>query len=321
MSRRTALIAGVSGQDGAWLAKLLLEKGYRVFGSSRDAQMASFGNLKKLGIYDQIEYLSMALNDLRSVLQALVQAEPDEVYNLGGQSSVGLSFQQPVETLESIATGTLNLLEGIRFVDKSIRFYNAGSSECFGNISEASFADESTPLRPCSPYAVAKAAAYWEVKNYRESYGLFACSGILFNHESEFRPNRFVTKKIVSAAVRISRGSDETLTLGNINISRDWGYAPEYVDGMWRMLQPDEVEDFVLATGTSYSLREFVIGIFSELDLEWEEHVCIDDGNFRPSDLAFSRGNPDKAHTKLNWSAKTQFPQLMSTLVSAQKAT
>jgi GDPmannose 4,6-dehydratase len=169
MKKKRALICGISGQDGAWLAKLLLEKGYQVFGSSRDAQMSSFVNLKKLGIYDQVHCLSMAHNDFRSVLQALVQAEPDEVYNLGGQSSVGLSFQQPVETLESIAMGTLNLLEAIRFADKSIRFYNAGSSECFGNICEHSFADENTPFHPCSPYAVAKATAYWEVANYRDS--------------------------------------------------------------------------------------------------------------------------------------------------------
>ena len=318
MNKRTALICGISGQDGAWLAKLLLEKGYEVFGSSRDAQIASFGNLKKLGIYAQVKFLSMAHNDFRSVLQALVQTEPDEVYNLGGQSSVGLSFQQPVERLESIATGTLNLLEAIRFADKSIRFYNAGSSECFGNISEHSFADENTPFHPRSPYAVAKSAAYWEVANYRDSYGLHACSGILFNHESELRPSRFVTKKIVSTAVRISKGSDEVLDLGNINVSRDWGFAPEYVDGMWRMLQPDEPEDFVLATGVSHSLKEFVIGIFSELDMDWEEHVRIDDENFRPADLKFSRGNPEKASVKLNWNAKTQFPQLLSNLVKAQ---
>jgi GDPmannose 4,6-dehydratase len=318
MKKKRALICGISGQDGAWLAKLLLEKGYQVFGSSRDAQMSSFENLKKLGIYDQVQCLSMAHNDFRSVLQALVQAEPDEVYNLGGQSSVGLSFQQPVETLESIAMGTLNLLEAIRFADKSIRFYNAGSSECFGNIGEHIAADENTPFHPCSPYAVAKATAYWEVANYRDSYGLHACSGILFNHESELRPNRFVTQKIVSTAVRISRGSDEMLDLGNINISRDWGYAPEYVDGMWRMLQPDEPEDFVLATGASYSLKEFVAGVFSELNMDWKEHVRIDDNNFRPSDIKFSRGNPDKAYTKLNWSAKTQFPQLLRNLVIAQ---
>ena len=195
---KKALICGVSGQDGGYLAQLLLAKGYQVVGSSRDAQMASLNNLIRLEIRDQIEVESVALSDFRSVLQALIKVEPDEIYNLAGQSSVGLSFQQPVETLESISLGTLNLLEAIRFTGKPIKLYNACSSECFGDIAEA--ADENTPFRPRSPYAVAKAAAFWEVANYREAYILFACSGILFNHESPLRPARFVTKKIVTAA-------------------------------------------------------------------------------------------------------------------------
>jgi GDPmannose 4,6-dehydratase len=318
MSKKRALICGVSGQDGAWLAKLLLAKDYRVFGSSRDAQVSSFGNLKQLSLYDQIEYVSMAHNDFRSVLQALVKLEPDEVYNLAGQSSVGLSFQQPVETLESIATGTLNLLEAIRFIDKPIRFYNAGSSECFGNTGEHGAANEETPFRPRSPYAVAKAAAHWEVANYREAYGLYACSGILFNHESELRPARFVTKKIVGSAVRISKGSNEKLELGNIQVWRDWGYAPEYVEGMRLMLQRDEPEDFVLATGTSHSLEEFVSGIFAILGMDWKEHVRIEDSFFRPSDISYSRGNPEKAWEKLNWEANTQFPELLNKLIAAE---
>ena len=192
---KTALICGISGQDGAYLAQLLLCKGYTVCGTSRDAQMSSFRNLERLEIREQVKLMSMSLTDFRSVLQVLTKVQPDEVYNLAGQSSVGLSFDQPVETLESIATGTLNLLEAIRFIGAPVRFYNAGSGECFGETGEEG-ADENSPFRPRSPYAVAKAAAYWEVANYREAYGLFACSGILFNHESPLRPPRFVAQKL-----------------------------------------------------------------------------------------------------------------------------
>lgn len=219
---KKALICGVSGQDGAYLAKLLLDRGYEVCGTSRDAQMSSFGNLARLGIRDRVKLESMSLNDFRSVLQVLAKIEPDEVYNLAGQSSVGLSFEQPVETLESIATGTLNLLEAIRFTGGKIKLYNASSSECFGDTG-GSAADENTPFRPRSPYAVAKATAFWEVANYREAYNLFACSGILFNHESSLRPERFVTQKIVSVVCRIAAGSSEKLHLGNISVQRGLG--------------------------------------------------------------------------------------------------
>jgi len=231
---KRALICGVSGQDGAYLAKFLLEKGYEVWGTSRDAQTSPFSNLTFLGIRQQIKTISMATNDFRSVLQAITQSQPDEIYNLSGQSSVGLSFEQPSETLESIATGTLNLLEVIRFLGKPVRFYNAGSSECFGDIGEDS-ADENTPFHPRSPYAVAKSTAHWLIDNYRASYGLYACTGILFNHESPLRPLRFVTRKIIRTAVNIAKGSGKKLTLGNMAIQRDWGWSPEYVDAMWRM--------------------------------------------------------------------------------------
>ncbi|MEB3337226.1 MAG: GDP-mannose 4,6-dehydratase, partial [Leptolyngbyaceae bacterium] len=250
---KKALICGVSGQDGAYLADLLLKKGYVVCGTSRDAQMSSFQNLARLGIRDQVKLESVALNDFRSVLQVLAKIQPDEVYNLAGQSSVGLSFEQPVETLESLATGTLNLLEAIRFIGAPIKFYSAGSSECFGDTGNTA-ADENTPFRPRSPYAVAKAAAFWEVANYREAYNLFACSGILFNHESPLRPERFVTQKIVATACRIAQGSSEQLHLGNIAIERDWGWAPEYVEAMYLMLQQPEPDDYVIATGVSSKL-------------------------------------------------------------------
>jgi GDPmannose 4,6-dehydratase len=225
-TRKTALICGVSGQDGAWLAQLLVDRGYRVVGTSRDAAVASFSNLARLGIRERVEVKSAALTDFRSVIRVLLEVEPDEIYNLAGQTSVGLSFDQPAEALESIAFGTLNLLEAIRMLKRPVRFYNACSSECFGETSTP--ADERTPFRPHSPYGVAKAAAFWQVSSYREAYGIHASSGILFNHESPLRPERFVTQKVVAAACRIADGSGERLKLGDLAIRRDWGWAPEY---------------------------------------------------------------------------------------------
>lgn len=298
---KIALICGISGQDGAWLAQLLLGKGYRVIGTARDAQMSSFENLKRLGIFEQVNTVSMSLVDFRSVLHVLSETLPDEVYNLAGQSSVGLSFEQPVETLESHAIGTLNLLEAVRFLKKPIRFYNACSGECFGSLDPNASANESTAFRPKSPYAVAKTAAFWEVANYRDSYGIFACSGILFNHESHLRPERFVTQKIISAACRIASGSQERLKLGNIKIKRDWGWAPDYVDAMWRMLQQEGPDDFVIATGKSYSLEEFVNQAFRCVGLNWQNYVVIDNSLFRPLEAMNSCGCPDKARDKLDW--------------------
>ncbi|MEH2455811.1 GDP-mannose 4,6-dehydratase [Nostoc sp.] len=316
---KKALICGISGQDGAYLAQLLLNQGYSVCGSSRDAQISSFRNLVYLAIRDQVKLESMALNDFRSVLQVLTKIQPDEIYNLAGQSSVGLSFEQPVETLESITTGTLNLLEAIRFLGVPIKLYNAGSSECFGDTGETA-ADETTPFRPRSPYAVAKAAAFWEVANYREAYGLFACSGILFNHESPLRPERFVTQKIVAAACRIAQGSTEQLYLGNMQIQRDWGWAPEYVEAMYLMLQQEQPDDYVIATGESSSLEEFVAAAFASVDLDWRHHVVIDNSLLRPTDLAVGRGNPVKAKNKLGWQAKYKMKQVVQMMVEAKLA-
>lgn len=315
---KTALICGISGQDGAYLAKLLLAKGYRVTGTSRDAMMSRFGNLVRLGIRDSVAVQSMILTDFRSVLHTLSKVEPDEVYNLAGQSSVGLSFEQPVETLESIATGTLNLLEAIRFLGRPIRLYSAGSSECFGDTG-AKPADENTAFRPRSPYAVAKSAAYWEVANYRDAYGLFACSGILFNHESPLRPERFVTRKIIAAACRIAAGSAERLKLGNLNIYRDWGWAPEYVEAMWCMLQTKSPEDFVIATGRSYPLQSFVEEAFSAVGLKWEDHVGIDQTLMRPSDIAYNNGNAGKAAKHLGWQATIQMPDVVRRMIDAER--
>jgi GDPmannose 4,6-dehydratase len=313
-----ALICGVSGQDGAYLADLLLKKGYVVYGTSRDAQMSSFANLARLGIRDDVKVESMAVNDFRSVLQVIASVQPDEIYNLAGQSSVGLSFQQPVETLESISVGTLNLLEAIRFVGRPIKFYNAASSECFGDTGGIS-ANETTPFRPRSPYAVAKAAAFWEVANYREAYGIFACSGILFNHESPLRPSRFVTKKIITAAHRIASGSKEKLNLGNISIARDWGWAPEYVEAMWLMLQQPNAEDFVIATGETHTLEEFVAETFAIVGLDWREHVITDPSLFRPTEIAVGKGNPARAYKQLGWKAKVKMNDVVYLMVEHER--
>lgn len=307
---KTALICGISGQDGTYLARHLLEKDYRVYGTSRDAQVASFGNLDRLGIRDEIKTLSMAPIDFRSVLQAVSKVEPDEIYNLAGQSSVGLSFEQPVETLESISVGTLNLLESIRFLGSNTRLYNAGSSECFGNAPEGP-CDEDAPFKPRSPYAVAKSAAHWQVANYREAYNLFACSGILFNHESPLRPERFVTRKVVATAARIADGSGEKLVMGDLDIERDWGWAPEYVVAMWKMLQQEEPEDFVIATGKTHSLRHFVEGAFNYFGLEWQKYVGSDPQLFRPSELRRGHANPKLAEEKLQWKAKSTMPDVV----------
>ena len=314
---KRALICGVSGQDGSYLAQLLLSKGYEVFGASRDAQVSSFANLEFMGIRNSVGLISVAVNDFRSVFQAISKIRPDEIYNLAGQSSVGLSFEQPVETMESVSIATLNLLEAIRFAGTSIKLYNAGSSECFGSSGEFP-CNEDTPFRPRSPYAVAKAAAFWQVANYREAYDLFACTGILFNHESPLRPARFVTKKIVSAVARIVRGSDEKLLLGNLAISRDWGWAPEYVEAMWMMLQQDRPEDFVIATGHSYTLEAFVELAFAEAGLNWRDHIRLDRDLFRPTDLEHSNAAPDKAHNILGWRARSDMIDVVKNMIAIE---
>lgn len=302
---RKALICGIGGQDGAYLAQLLLGKGYEVWGTSRDAQMATFSNLRVLGVKEQVKLLSMAPNDFRSALSALTRSDPHEIYFLAGQSSVGLSFEQPAETLESISLGALNLLEAMRFLGKPIRFYHASSSECFGDLGQKAAAED-MPFRPRSPYAVAKASAHWLVANYREAYGLFACNGILFNHESPLRPERFVTQKIISAARRIAEGSTERLALGRVDIVRDWGWAPEYVDAMWRIMQQTEPDDYIIATGEANSLQDFVAEAFAIAGLDWRAHVDSDPTLFRPTDVAWSQGNPEKAARQLGWRAGTR---------------
>jgi len=316
---KKALICGVSGQDGAYLARLLLSKGYDVSGTSRDAEISNFTNLSRLGIKDQVECYSMSFNDFRSVLQVVSEVEPDEIYNLGGQTSVGLSFTQPVETLESIAFGTINLLEVNRYLGGEIKYYNASSTECFGEANSSKPATEETALRPRSPYAVAKATACWTVSNYREAYGLFACSGMLSNHESPLRPQRFVTKKIVSAVCRIANGSTEKLEVGNVDVVRDWGWAPDYVVAMWQMLQQESPADFVISTGQSYSLKYFIEKVFEQCDLDWREHIIINPTFFRATDIAASYSSPDRAKAMIGWEASVKFDELVEKLVTAEK--
>lgn len=316
LSEKRALILGISGQDGTYLARHLLDQGYCVFGSSRDAQRASWASLERLGIRDRVELISVTLTDFRSVLQALVQVEPHEVYNLAGQSSVGLSFEIPVETLESNAGGTLHLLEAIRFLKAPIRLYNACSSECFGDTGPCP-ANEETRFRPRSPYAVAKAAAFWEVANYREAYNLYACSGILSNHESPLRPQRYVTQKVIAAACRIAAGLETHVELGDISIARDWGWAPEYVVAMHRMLQQNQPDDYLVATGETHRLEDFIATAFTTVGLNWKEHVRFDESLRRPTEIRESRLNPVKARQVLGWSAQFRMPDVVRAMIQA----
>ncbi len=318
MKIKKALICGISGQDGSFLARFLLSKGYQVFGTSRDAQGSSFSNLTRLGIKDQIHLLSMVPEDFRSVLVSLRKSSPDEVYYLAGQSSVGLSFEQPAETIQSISLGMLNILEACRMINEDIRIYHAGSSETFGDT-KGNPASESTSFHPVSPYAVAKASAFWLVDNYRNAYNLFACTGILFNHESFLRPNRFVTQKIISSVKRIASGSKETLELGRLDISRDWGWAPEYVEAMWLMLQQSEPEDFVIATGETNLLKDFVAVAFDQFGLNWEDHVRQNEEFMRPTDILISVGDPSKAHQKMGWKAKSKMRDVVKLMIENEK--
>lgn len=314
---KAALIFGISGQDGAYLARLLLERGYAVHGTSRDREMSSFENLRRLDILERVKLHSVAVTDFRSVLQVIADVRPDEIFNLAAQSSVGLSFGQPIETIESIMIGTVNILEAIRFLKYEPRLFHAASGECFGNTLDGP-ANEETPFHPRSPYAVGKAAAFWAVANYREAYGLFACSGLLFNHESPLRPARFVTQKIVRAAVDIAEKRAEKLLLGELDICRDWGWSPEYVDAMVRMVEAAAPQDLVIATGETHSIREFVEAAFSHVGLDWRKHVEKDARLLRPSDISVSVGTAGRAAQVIGWRAETKFPALVHRLMDAE---
>jgi GDPmannose 4,6-dehydratase len=315
--RRTALIAGITGQDGAYLARHLLEVGYRVVGSSRDAQSCDSSRLSRLGIREDLELISLAPNDFRSVLKALSSLAPDEIYNLAGQTSVGLSFEQPVECMESIAGGTLNFLEVMRYLGAPTRLFSAGSSECFGDTQQKP-ANESTAFQPRSPYAVAKSTAFWQVANYREAYGIFCCTGILANHESPLRPQRFVTQKIIEGVQRIQRGESQELRLGNLDIWRDWGWAPEYVAAMHLMLQGTTAKDYLIASGHTTSLRDFVRLAFAAAELEPEPYLISDATFLRPSDLKYSAMDPGLIKAELGWKAQVTPPEIVRRMFEEQ---
>jgi GDPmannose 4,6-dehydratase len=312
---RSALIFGVSGQDGGYLARLLLDKGYRVIGASRSARAK---NLHWHGASGQVGLLAVDPGDPGSVDAALRHSLPDEVYNLSGQSSVGLSFEHPQETLRSTLGATINLLEGLRKLERPVRLFNAGSAECFGDT-RGERANESTPMRPWSPYAVGKAGAFWQVATHRSAYGLHASTGILFNHESPLRSERFVTQKIVRAACRIASGDRTPLELGNIDIERDWGWAPEYVQAMWTMLQQDQPSDFVLATGETRPLADFIHEAFACVGLDWHEHVKCQPQLLRPTDVRSSLADPSRARSELGWEAATKMAGVVRLMVEAEQ--
>jgi GDPmannose 4,6-dehydratase len=307
---KTALIAGITGQDGAYLSHYLLRSGYRVIGTSRDAQMCDVSRLDRLGVLGDIELVSLAPTDFRSVLKVVSSAEPDEIYNLSGQTSVGLSFDQPVECMDSILAATLNLLEVIRYLGGPIRFFNAGSSECFGDVGNTP-AREETPLHPRSPYAVAKAASFWQVSTYRDAYTMFACTGILANHESPLRPKRFVTQKIIDGVLAIKDGSKSSLQLGNLDVWRDWGWAPDYVKAMHLMLQADEPRDYLIASGVTTSLREFVNCAFEVAGLSVADHLQSLDLYRRPADIDYSALDPSLIREELGWSSSRSIREIV----------
>ena len=313
---RTALITGVTGQDGSYLAELLLEQGYKVVGMVRRTSTINFERLRH--IQSQIEIVQGDLLDQMSLIAILQEHQPEEVYNLAAQSFVPTSFSQPVLTGEFTALGVTRMLEAIRFVDPKIRFYQASSSEMFGKVVEVP-QRETTPFYPRSPYGVAKVYGHWITVNYRESYNLYGCSGILFNHESPRRGLEFVTHKITDAVVKIKLGLAHELRLGNLEARRDWGYAGDYVRAMWLMLQQDGPDDYVVATGQTHSVEEFVNEAFSYLDLDWKEFVVQDPKYYRPAEVDLLVGDPAKAGQKLGWEPSVDFRQLVRLMVDADR--
>lgn len=312
---KRALIIGVTGQDGAYLSRALLVRGIEVYGTSRTPKTSEATGLSKLRVKLSVNLLFLDTLDFNSTCALIEAVEPDMVFNLGGQSSVGQSFIEPAATFHSIAAATANLLEALRIVRPEARFYNAGSSECFGDrLGLASNAE--TPMRPLSPYASSKAAASMLVKTYRDSYSLFCVTGYLFNHESYFRSERFVVAKIINAALRISKGSGETLNLGDMSIRRDWGWAPEFVEAMIRMLEQENPVDYVVATGNSMSIEQLVSYAFEAFDLDWRAHVRSDSSLSRPNELKASVGDPRPAERGLGWRAQTHGQDLVKLLCS-----
>lgn len=329
--KKTALITGINGQDGAYLAQLLLEKGYEVYGADRRRVDAFSWRLHELGIKNKVKHIYMDLMEYNNIHNVIKKVQPTEIYNLAAQSFVAISFEQPILTTEVDAIGTLRILEAIRAINSNIKFYQASTSEMFGQVVETP-QTEQTPFHPRSPYGVAKLYAHWITKNYREAYNIFACSGILFNHESPFRGIEFVTKKITNQIARIKLGLEDKITLGNIDAQRDWGYAKDYVRGMWLMLQYDTPDDYVLATGRTYAIRHFVELAFAYIgiQLRWEGkgveekgydaetgklRVDISADFFRPSEVEVLTGNATKAAKKLNWKPSVELKDLIALMI------
>ena len=310
------MILGITGQDAALLAHLLLAKGYRVHGVSRTRPTGPLPNLQRLGVNEQVEQHVADTTDSAQTLRLLDAVAPDEIYDLAGQTSVGLSFERPAETFRSIAVRASTLLDCLRTSGSRARLFLASSTECFGETPVP--ADETTPLRPNSPYAAAKAAAFWTAATYRESYGLYVASGLLANHESPFRPERFVTRKIVRAAVRIGQGAQERLCLGFIGIRRDWGWAAEHVEAMWRTLQADLPADYVVATGHTVALEAFVAAAFAEFGLDWHDYVDVDPSLFRPTETMNAEFDPTRARDRLGWQARSRMEDVVRYLTRSE---
>jgi GDPmannose 4,6-dehydratase len=318
---KTALILGVSGQDGAYLSRFLLEKNYAVHGTSRDAGKQNFTRLHALGVRERVVTHSLSTTDVVAMGSLIAAVRPHEIYNLSGLSSVALSFVEPDLTRASVVEAQTLLLEAVRAVAPAARVYHSASSECFGNLPPGSAANERTPFAPRSPYAEAKVAAHRVTRESRDRHGIHACSGIVFNHESPLRAETFVTKKIVSAAAAIARGTaNGRLHLGDLSASRDWGYAAEYVEAMWLMLQQQQPDDYVIATGESHTVEEFAAAAFAAFDLDYREHVVVDDSLMRRSDLHYNRGDATCARKTLGWEARTKFSALVRLLADAERA-
>jgi GDPmannose 4,6-dehydratase len=314
--KRKAFITGITGQDGSYLAEILLEKDYEVYGMIR--RSSSFNTARIDHIFGDVELVFGDLSDASSLNQLMRTIRPDEVYNLGAQSHVRVSFDVPEYTADTDAMGTLRLLDAIREEGVRCRFYQASSSEMFGKAREVPQTEE-TPFHPRSPYGVSKVFSYWITRNYREAYGMYAVNGILFNHESPRRGPTFVTRKITRAVGAILRGEQDELRLGNLEAKRDWGYAKDYMDGAWRMLQADEPDDFVLATGETHSVQEFLDEAFTYADLDWREYVSIDERYFRPAEVDLLIGDYSKAKAKLGWEPQVRFEELVRMMVDADR--
>jgi len=313
---KKALITGVTGQDGAYLAKFLLNKGYQVYGTYRRLSTPNFWRLQYLGIFDEIELLPVDLLDSFSIIEAIKMAQPDEIYNLAAQSFVGASFEQPLASAEITGIGVVKFLEAIRNTTHKIKFYQASTSEMFGDnlFTEQS---EDTVFEPSSPYAAAKLYAHHMLKIYRKGYGIFACNGILFNHESPIRGLEFVTRKITNAVAKIKLGLEDKLELGNIEAKRDWGFAPEYVDAMWLMLQKNSPDDYVVSTNETHTIREFLDIAFGMVELDWHKYIKIDERFMRPVDVRYLKGNYNKSLKNLGWRPKTKFHELVEIMLKS----